>query len=199
MRMRRLLAWVLPFAALGGEPATAPMPAALGVQIEKPAGDGVHFSIGSGVYLGNGVVLTAAHVVTVNPANRSVSVILDGWKVDAAIKSVARNDLDLALLQIPAESLSLLRQTQKPLSVCDNDPIPNQNVAVAAEGKVTLAVAAGSDVLAAGFHQGSSGGGVIDPVRGCLWGIVRLEMSNGSLDLTAFVPARQITGFLAQP
>jgi hypothetical protein len=209
--LRRLAALMLPLAAAGGEPAAAPMPAALGVQIEKPAGDGVHFSIGSGVHLGNGTILTAAHVVAPDPANKSVTVILDGWKIEASVKLVAKNNLDLALVQIPPQSLSLQRRAQGAVQVCDDDPGPSQSVVVASEGKVTPAstiataitsdgkTGSGTNLLSTGFHQGNSGGGVFDPVRGCLWGVILLEMSGNGLDLTAFAPARKIAAFLTQP
>ena len=207
--MRRLLALLLPLAAAGGEPANAPMPAALGVQIEKPAGDGVHFSIGSGVHLGNGTILTAAHVVTPDPANKAVTVILDGWKVEATIKIIGKNDL--ALIQIPPQALSQQRLAQSQVRICADDAGPNQRVVVASEGKVTPAATIstaitsegksgeGTNLLSSGFHHGDSGGGVFDPVRGCLWGIIQMEMTGNNLDLTAFAPAHKITTFLTKP
>jgi hypothetical protein len=211
--MRRLarLAWLMPLAALAGEPAAAPMPAALGVQIEKPAGDGVRFSRGSGVYLGAGRVLTAAHVVAVDPASKAVMVILDGWKVEAGVAAIGLPAADLALVQIPLAALSRQRQAQAGAPMCDGDPAPDQPMVVAAEGMVTPARTVGTaitsegksgegtNLLSTGFHQGSSGGGVFDPVRGCLWGILQMEMSGKTLDLTAFAPARKIKAFLGQP
>jgi hypothetical protein len=207
----RFLVQLIPVLALAGEPAAAPMPAALGVQVEKPAGDGAHFSIGSGVYLGDGKVLTAAHVVAVDPANKTATVILDGWRVEASIAAIDRDKRDLALLRIPPATLSLLRQTQRPAPLCLGDPPAGRQMLVAAQGMVTPAATVataitsdgksgqGTNLLSTGFHQGNSGGGVFDPEQGCLWGIILREMSGSTLDLTAFAPAREIAAFLARP
>src|SRR5579859_8017831 len=81
------------------EPADAPLAAALGVQIENPAGDNMHFSQGSGVFLGGGLVLTAAHVVKLNPGDQTAKVIMDGWRTTARIAAIAPG-LDAALLKI---------------------------------------------------------------------------------------------------
>ncbi|HIJ37383.1 MAG TPA: trypsin-like peptidase domain-containing protein, partial [Rhodospirillaceae bacterium] len=83
----------------------------MGVRIEKPAGDGVHFSQGSGVFVGEGMVLTAAHVVRPDPARRQVIVLLGGWRLDAALVDGAQDDdLDLALIQIPPQAMSIAHQ-----------------------------------------------------------------------------------------
>lgn len=214
--IKRIAALVLwPLAVFGqAEPLTAAMPAARGVQIEKPAGDHLHFSEGSGVFLGGGLVLTAAHVVTVNAGDPAVSVILDGWKIDSKVASIGINGLDLALLRVDPSTLSIQRQNQPAQAICPSDAAPNQPVAVASEGKVTLSKTVNApirsdnfngdwtDVLDGGYHHGASGGGVFDAQRGCLLGVLTLEASRpaGSygpaLDFTRFVPASKIAPFL---
>jgi len=188
--MRRIAALLFALAALPAlaEPPDAALVAALGVQIEKPAGDHVHFSQGSGVYLGDGLVLTAAHVVKLDPANPVSSVILDGWKTDA---------------------LSSQRREMKRVTTCPANTVANQPVVVAALGTVTLSKTVGfpinapalkgdwTNILATGYTHGASGGGLFDASKGCLAGIVIIEATAPGIELTQFVPAPQIAGFLA--
>jgi hypothetical protein len=187
----------------------------LGVRVEKPAGDGKHFSQGSGVFLGDGLVLTAAHVVKVDPGNRKVTVLLDGWRRDGTLVADGQTEnIDLALIKIPSEELDEKRRTQAPVAICAGNPGPSQPVVVASLGTLSNAVTVSTPItsdlqmgswtnlLSTGYHQGNSGGGVFDPRHGCLWGILNMELSGPSktdgrfLDLTAFVPASKITQYL---
>jgi len=208
--MRRIAALLFALAALPAlaEPPDAALVAALGVQIEKPAGDHVHFSQGSGVYLGDGLVLTAAHVVKLDPANPVSSVILDGWKTDARLVATG-NELDLALLRIEPGDLSSQRREMKRVTTCPANTVANQPVVVAALGTVTLSKTVGfpinapalkgdwTNILATGYTHGASGGGLFDASKGCLAGIVIIEATAPGIELTQFVPAPQIAGFLA--
>ena len=190
-------------------------PAEAGVRVEKPVGDGQHYSQGSGVFLANGLVLTAAHVVKFAPENPKVTVIIDGWRIEGALVLDGQSEnLDLALIKIPIKALSPARRNRKPVSVCLQNPGPSQKVVVAALGKVSDAVTVPTPItsdgqtgnwtnlLSTGYHQGSSGGGVFNIAQNCLWGILNLELSGPSLtdghiiDLSAFVPASRITPFL---
>jgi hypothetical protein len=206
-----LVAVAMPAAAqpAGAEPAEAAMPAALGVQIEKPAGDSVHFSQGSGIFLGDGLVLTAAHVLTPNPQMRTASVIMDGWRTDARLVTTAPAGLDLALLEIAPEDLSLQRRQLPPTALCATGTGPNQPVVVAAQGTVSLSRTVGApirstalngdwtNILATGYSHGASGGGVFDAQKGCLAGILIIAASGQGIDLTEFLPAAKIAAFLA--
>ena len=212
--MRVLLAislWLATSAPALAEP--APSPADVGVRLEKPVGDGQHFSQGSGILLGDGLVLTAAHVVAVNPASAKAVVVIDGWRVDGTVvKDGQRDNLDLALIRIDPSSVSARRRAQPLLPICVGNPGPNQPVVVAAMGTVTQAATIGTaitsdgqsgnwtNILSTGYHHGNSGGGVFSPGQGCLWGILNIEMSgpiNGRMvDLTAFVPASKIAPFV---
>ena len=196
----------LPAAA---EPPDAAMVAALGVQIEKPAGDGAHFSQGSGVYLGDGLVLTAAHVITVNPADATATVVMDGWRNEARLVASGAPGLDLALLRIAPETLSLQRRSLKPVEACASGTSPNQPVVVASLGTVSLSKTIGapiqsnslngdwSTILATGYGHGASGGGLFDAQKGCLAGIIIIEATGAAIQLTEFVPAAKIGMFLA--
>ncbi len=208
---RRLAALFL--AVLGApalaEPPDAALVGALGVQIEKPAGDNVHFSQGSGVYLGGGLVLTAAHVVTINPQDPKVSIVLDGWRTEAKLMATAPAGVDLALLKVEPGEVSAQRRALKPVQACGLGTAPNQPVVVAALGTVTLSKTVGapiksptlngdwSDILASGYGHGASGGGVFDAAKGCLAGIIIIEATAPGIELTQFVPASEIALFLA--
>jgi len=208
MRKLALLAALAAAPALA-EPQDAALVGALGVQIEKPAGDHVHFSQGSGVYLGNGLVLTAAHVVKVDPANPVSSVVLDGWKTDAKLVALGQGAVDLALLRVDPAELSRQRRDMKPLDICALGTAPNQPVVVAAQGAISLSKTVGapirsttlngdwSDILATGYGHGASGGGVFDAAKGCLAGILIIEATAPGIELTQFVPAPEIAVFLA--
>ena len=208
MRKLAIIAALVAAPALA-EPQDAAMVGALGVQIEKPAGDHVHFSQGSGVYLGNGLVLTAAHVVKVDPANPISSVIMDGWKTDAKLVAIGQGVVDLALLKIEPGELSHQRHDMKPLDICTLGTAPNQPVVVAALGSISLSKTVGapirsatlngdwSDILATGYGHGASGGGLFDAAKGCLAGIIIIEATAPGIELTQFVPAPEIAVFLA--
>lgn len=198
-------ALALPAAA---EPGDAPLAAALGVQIEKPAGDNVHFSQGSGVFLGGGLVLTAAHVVKVNPADQTATVVMDGWRTPARIVAIAAG-LDAALLRIDPSEVSAQRRILSPVQFCTAPTSANQPVIVAAQGAVTLSKTIATsiksasftgdwtDSLATGYSHGASGGGVFDASKGCLIGIVIIEATAPGVELTQFLPAARMAPFLA--
>lgn len=197
---------VLPAAA---EPGGAPLAGALGVQIEKPAGDGVYFQHGSGVFIGGGLILTAAHVVKLNPADQTATVIMDGWQTGAKISAIAADGLDLALLKMDPSEISRQRQGLAPVQLCTAPTVANQPVIVAAQGSVSLSKTVGApirspaltgdwtDILATGYSHGASGGGVFDASSGCLIGIIIIEATAPGIELTEFVPAAKIAPFLA--
>ncbi|SEH40964.1 S1 family peptidase [Magnetospirillum fulvum] len=209
---------LIPLPARGEEESGGNLAAERGVRVEQPTGDGVHFSQGSGTYLGDGLILTAAHVVTVNPASTAVTILLDGQRLDGEVIRDGREDgLDLALIRLAPDSLPPHRRTQPQVRICNDNPAPRQPVQVAALGTVTPSATIASpitsdgqtgnwtDILATGFHAGASGGGVFDPSRACLWGVLIQELSGRAkssgrrLDLTVFVPASRIGAFLRTP
>jgi len=210
MKKLALLLALTATAALA-EPQDAPLAGALGVEIQKSAGDTVHFARGSGVYLGNGLVLTAAHVLALaDPANPNATVSLDGWQTGAKLVATGQNGLDLALLKIDPAELSRARREMKPLDICTIGTVPDQSVLVAAQGQVSTSKTVGGPInapnlkgdwtslLAGAYTEGASGGGVLDALKGCLAGIIIVEWSGKSgLAMTQFVPAAQITPFLA--
>lgn len=203
--------------SLAQDAKTVPAARDVGVRVEKPVGDGTHYSQGSGVFLGHGLVLTAAHVVAVDPGNPRVTVLLDGRRLDGQVVRTGQSEkLDLALIRLRDADLSPERREQAMVPVCPANPEPSQPVTVVAMGQAvtsfTIPKGLTSDgheeswtnLLTTGFKQGNSGGGVFSIRQKCLWGIVNLELGGTSkttgkpIDLTAFVPAARIAPFLAQ-
>ena len=197
----------------------APAPGDVGVRVEKPAGDGVHYSQGSGVYLGDGLVLTAAHVIEWDLAHPAVTILIDGVRTPGTLAfDGTRRGIDLALVKLGSEMLSVKRIEQAGVPVCARDAATSKPVTVAAlgqvtesvtlaspimrEGNKTVSTAGQTNILATGYHPGNSGGGVFDPVSHCLMGILSFELggilpgSGKQVDYTAFVPASRIAPFL---
>lgn len=177
---------------------------------------------GYGIYLGDGKVVTAAHVVgSHNKGNPSVTI--GGRDFEATVAKMGEFEgVDLALLavdprQLPAE----IGLSKKPL--CDAAPVPGQDVVVAIPGAVVhsrilspnalpLGVPPRFDTLIADVATtGNSGSGVFDARTQCLMGIMSRKISRWSplpgegglrfrLEDVAkyFVPAAQIRAFVGR-
>ena len=195
-----------------------PSPQETMVHVQKPAGDGVTFSHGSGVYLGGGLILTAAHVVEMDKAHPEVKIlfyeqVIVGGEVVLNGRTFSP-DLDLALIRVEPSALTPRLRDEAPTAVCSTNPGLDSSMLVAAEGKVTSAKTIPSalerrdtasnntngwtNILSTGYHHGASGGGVFDPDKNCLEGVISLELSDPSrgIDLTSFIPASRIGPFL---
>lgn len=197
---------------------TQSTPEAVGVRIEKSVADGVHFSQGSGISLGGGRILTAAHVVAVNPGDPNVTVLIDGKRMTGVVTADgSAESLDLALIRLPLQALSAARRDQPEVAVCPDNPAPSRPVVVAGIGAVARTFTfpkpftadggnAGTwtNLLTTGFPPGYSGSGAFDSRRGCLWGILTLQLagtpkSTGQpVQLTAMIPALQLADFIAK-
>jgi hypothetical protein len=170
---------------------------------------------GYGIYLGNGLVITAAHVVGwafLNP-----SVLIAGLDLPAkVIKKGAYERVDLALLSVDEQKLPVsLRMRRMPL--CEMPPQAGEPVIVAVpEGTArsrimspqllpqTLRAKFGT-VISDVASTGNSGSGVFDAGRKCLLGIMSRKIqvrTNGDprgelKDLAKyFVPASTISAFI---
>ncbi|PKU22242.1 S1 family peptidase [Telmatospirillum siberiense] len=209
------------FAALLFLPAAAeasPKPDLVGLQVEKPAGDNKLFSQGSGVLIGEGLVLTAAHVITVNPQDPRVTVFIDNQRVPGTVAYTGTAEhLDLALIKVDPAALPASRRGLEAVTACPRDPGPAQDFTIAWMGKTTeektiLRADPPKDgdpgplstMLAAGHPKGASGGGVFDAKDGCLAGIMTADGTFGinipgvPHEVTVFLPATKIEGFLLE-
>ena len=176
--------------------------------------------IGQGVYLGRGLVITAAHVaglwfwrwprVEIGGKIYPTKVIKDGhfYSVDLTLLSVDEQ-------QIPV-SLGLRR-----MPLCKNAPLANEPVVVATPESVARSYVLSPSLLPSGFNpknqtaihytaeSGNSGSGVFDVTRRCLVGIITAKISKPEItheyghpitELRDFakslVPAAKIAEFL---
>jgi hypothetical protein len=162
---------------------------------------------GAGVYFGNGLVITAAHVA----GGGTRGVRIDGLNVPAAlIKAGSYPELDLALVfmdqgKIP-ESLR-----ERRMALCQEQPPAGAPVILAAPQGITRTSIASpmlipaeyqtkfSTLISEGSTDGKSGSGVFDAEKKCLLGILSSKFTNNIAhkDIASyFVPADTIQSFI---
>ena len=173
---------------------------------------------GYGVYLGDGYVLTAAHVVG-RASETQPHVVVDGRPLPTTVvKEGTFETNDLTLLRADLASLPARLQLRR-LALCEAPPAPGEPVVVVIpEGEAPSHIlppqllppdvrARFPTVIADVATTGNSGSGVFDAWRGCLLGIMsrKIEtvtrapdgMRTVKRDLAKyFVPAAVIKSFL---
>jgi Trypsin-like peptidase domain len=172
---------------------------------------------GYGIYLGKGLVITAAHVVG-SAAHTKPRVHIAGMELPAtAIREGNVERVDLTLLSVDEQKLPVyLRMRRMPL--CDNKPWPGEPVIVAIpEGTARSHIMLPS-LLPAKYQKrfstvisdvattGNSGSGVFDAGQKCLLGIMsrKIYVPANSEDPESkekdiakyFVPASTIRAFI---
>ena len=168
---------------------------------------------GRGVYLGSGLVITAAHVVGLTRQTKP-SVRIAGMDLPAnAIKEGNFERVDLTLLSIDERKLPIYLQMRR-LSLCDNQPWPGEPVIVAipegtARSHIMLPALLPasvqkrfSTVIRDVATTGNSGSGVFDAGQKCLLGIMSRKITvrpntPDEKDIARyFVPASAIRAFI---
>ncbi len=176
---------------------------------------------GYGVYLGHGLVLTAAHVAG-DVAQTKPHVVIAGQDLPATlIKQGSLESVDLTLLSIDGTKLPVgLQMRRTPL--CERPPYAGERVTVAtpegtAPSKVLPREAIPADLrgrfdtdIADVATTGNSGSGVFDANDLCLLGIISRKISilqrplksgapGRTMDIAKyFVPAAEIRAFMPQ-
>lgn len=159
---------------------------------------------GPAVYLGSGLLLTAAHVV--NPGVEITAAIAGARLPATVVKQGVFDEIDLSLLHVDPGKLP---PTLPAVPVCVAPPWPGDPVVVISSGQATRSTIVPPSVLPA-YHQhrfptligdvattGNSGSGVVDPVRKCLLGIMSRKFTVNGKDIAKyFVPADQVRIFL---
>jgi hypothetical protein len=175
---------------------------------------------GYGVYLGRGVVITAAHVVG-NVLLTRPTVVIDGQSLQATlIKQGEFDKVDLTLLSIDAKRLPISLQMRL-MPICQGPPRVGQDVVVAipeatAHSRIMSPQLLPPDVrerfdtvISDVASTGNSGSGVFDAARQCLMGVMSRKIQQSTVNWSSgapvrrlvdlakyFVPARQIRDFL---
>jgi trypsin-like peptidase len=172
---------------------------------------------GRGVYLGNGLVLTAAHVVG-SAARTRPSVRIAGMDLPAkAIKEGNVERVDLTLLSIDEQRLPIYLQMRR-MPLCEKNPRPDESVTVAVPEETARSHIMSplslpfrvpkkfSTLIRDVGATENSGSGVFDAGNKCLLGIISrkffMRLNSGDAgsqekDIAKyFVPASTIRAFI---
>jgi hypothetical protein len=172
---------------------------------------------GYGIYLGNGLFITAAHVVGSSWFTRPKVAIADQEYPTRVVKEGSFEGTDLTLLAVD-ERLLPLRVSLRHNVLCDEAPKPGEDViTVVPEGtvhsrifppeKLPVSIRKYNTVIADVARTGNSGSGVFDAQRRCLLGIMSRKLSQirthratgktETIDIAKyFVPASTIREFI---
>jgi hypothetical protein len=156
---------------------------------------------GYGIYLGNGLVLTASHVAG-DFAQTKPHVVIAGQDLPAAlVKQGSLDSVDLTLLSVDGTKLPVgLQMRRTPL--CERPPFAGERVVVAipegtAPSRILPRQAIPADLrgrfdtaIADVATTGNSGSGVFDAGDLCLLGIMSRKISVTSPPLIVGAPAR---------
>jgi hypothetical protein len=172
--------------------------------------------IGEGVYLGNGFVISAAHVTGVALWRRP-RVDIHGTIFPAtAVKDGHFHNVDLTLLSVDVRQIPVSLGLRH-MTLCKTAPRPGEPVVVATPDGVAQSQVLPPARLPPGLpmkfrtaiafvpHSGASGSGVFDANRKCLLGIITrlitepgMPENGGRPQAVAkyFIPASRIEAFL---
>jgi hypothetical protein len=165
---------------------------------------------GSGVYLKSGLIVTAAHLTSVDASMgaRIAGVVLPA----KLLKQGSLDDVDLSLLSVDEANLPTSVKLP-PMQLCEAPPWPGDPVIVVDAGHATRSYIVSPQVLPFTLRNkfptligdvattGNSGSGVFDPHRKCLLGIMSRKFTSqtpdGNRDTAKyFVPAAAIREFI---
>jgi len=158
---------------------------------------------GYGIYLGNGLILTAAHVAG-DVARTKPHIVIAGRDLPAQlVKQGSLEGVDLTLLSVDGTKLPVdLRMRRMPL--CERAPYAGERVVVAipegtAPSRILPREAIPADLrgrfgtaIADVATTGNSGSGVFDAANLCLLGIMSRKISIIQQPLKMGAPARTI-------
>jgi len=166
---------------------------------------------GSGVYLGSGLIITAAHLVD---PNSQMSATVGGVTLPATVlRHGSFEEIDLSLLQVDKSKLPA-NPALPDMPLCQAPPWPGDPVIVADATAITKSRIASpqglnflmrrrfSTLISDVATTGNSGSGVFDPVRKCLLGIMSAKLTGtseaGPKDFAKyFVPAEEVRSFVS--
>ncbi len=175
---------------------------------------------GFGIYLGDGLVLSAAHVVG-HSTKGNPSVAIAGRTLEAqVVKEGDFETVDLALLRIDARQLPPSLGLRL-MPICKAPPRPGQLVIVVTPQSIAPSHILSPKALPPDIRErfntviadvattGNSGSGVFDPTKQCLMGIIARKIQIAAtprqdpgatpkmIDIAKyFVPAQQILQFI---
>lgn len=171
---------------------------------------------GYGIYLGNGLFITAAHVVGRGWMTRPKVVIAGQEYATRIVKEGSFESTDLTLLAVD-QNLLPLRIRLRRMALCKAPPSAGEPIVTVVPDAVVSSYVVSSDrlpnaarkyktVIADVARTGNSGSGVFDPRQRCLLGIISRKISTSrqrsgkveTRDIAKyFVPASEIAAFLS--
>ena len=143
---------------------------------------------GFGIYLGHGIVITAAHVVGHWPGTTSPRVLVAGLDLPAKVlKEGSFETIDLALLSVDIERLPVsLRLRRNPL--CKTPPVNGTNVVIVYPDRTVRSRIISPFMIPPQYQEKfggalineaeGSGSGVFQAERRCLLGIISSKISK---------------------
>lgn len=172
---------------------------------------------GAGIYLGHGLVITAAHVVGMTFLTHP-RVIIGGQEFrTSTVKQGSLEGTDLTLLSFD-DTLLAMRYRLRQNIICGNNPWPGEEVITVVPGKIVRSHVISPNLLPPQTRQfstviadvketGNSGSGVFDVQRYCLLGIMSRKISQNVFNKITkkqeqhdiakyFVPASTIAAFI---
>lgn len=173
----------------------------------------------AGIYLGDGLVLTAAHVAGSQLSPSPLFVLAEQRLLEARfVKAGDFATVDVSLLAVDMEKLPESMRQLPALKLCPAPPVPGQDVTVVEQQHLTGSVIVPADVLPSDirgtfgtlirdvYSTGNSGAGVFDSATRCLMGIMSRKIERKSTDGNGaiqtegvakyFVPSATIRRFL---
>jgi hypothetical protein len=147
---------------------------------------------GYGVYLGRGIVITAAHVVGFALWTKP-RVEIAGKDLPATVlKEGSFDNVDLTLLSVDERELPVSLQLRR-MPICQNSPWVGEPIIVATPESVARSIVMSPRLLPPGIRAkfntviryvaetGNSGSGVFDANRNCLLGIISRKISGNQI------------------
>ncbi len=170
---------------------------------------------GYGMYLGNGYILTAAHVPGNFADTRPRAIVGGADQPTALVKQGSLEGVDLTLLRVDPNTLPVRLQMRR-LPLCPAAPFPGEAVVVVTPENVAQSHVLPPTALPPNVPTrfdtvigdvattGNSGSGVLDAHRTCLLGVISRKISVTSPGSPAqsrdiakyFVPVGDIRAFL---
>jgi hypothetical protein len=180
--------------------------------LRGPAIDGAYVRKGAGIYIGHGLILTASHVAG-EPSSGAVLLAGFGFGnlVALYVKQGSYAGVDATLLSVDSTQFPGEVRTLPPLSLCDKDPVPGQDVVVVGpdgnvsrshivspmvlDGLVAPDVAVKLTTLIGDVDTtGNSGTGVFDAGTHCLMGIMSRRIDRVYTSFAGLEPKKTIEG-----
>jgi len=174
---------------------------------------------GYGMYLGNGLIITAAHVPGTFALTKPRAIIGGAAQPTDLVRQGSLDSVDLTLLSVDKNALPV-RMRMRRLPLCESAPFAGESVVVVTPERVAashvLPPAMIPQDLRGRFDTvigdvattGNSGSGVLDARKTCLLGIISRKITVGrpgarvgaparSKDIAKyFVPVRDIRAFI---